>query len=356
LLARLTAGENAGRMGGDPSSAGARSAFQFIPSTREDFVSRFGLDPWKNADESARSAIIHLMGRGGAYGGGLAGYNPGGGQAYVDYILGQRVAGFRDQGVGVRGGGGGSGRGGGRGASVVPASVSREQVVPGGAGLAGLISALAEEPPQAPSGGGPTRPEFAAGPVAPEGYRPVPAGAPREQGRDVDELMALVSSLEGPRVARSTVTPGRVVGGGRRGRVGRDGKGGGGLGGVEIVPDGWKGTKLAIEPARRIAAGLGIGVSSEKRPTERTASGNVSDHFEGNTSAYALDLDTPGDDSREGHRLARRIAKAYGVRYRANSYSSGGEFTADGRRYRIQILYGSGVDHGDHVHVGVARL
>lgn len=101
LLARLTAGENAGRMGGNPSSAGARGAFQFIPSSRQMMIDQHGVDPWADADQAARAAVIHLKSWGG---GGLEGYNPGGGQSYVKYILGQRTSGVPK---GSSGGGGG---------------------------------------------------------------------------------------------------------------------------------------------------------------------------------------------------------------------------------------------------------
>lgn len=72
------------------STADAKSITQFIPSTREDFVKRFGIDPWRSKEEAVLAATMHLDGKHG-YTAGLEGYNPGGGEAYVRYILDQPV-------------------------------------------------------------------------------------------------------------------------------------------------------------------------------------------------------------------------------------------------------------------------
>jgi len=87
LLAKLIEGESGENMGA-VSSASAKSITQFIPSTRADFVNRLGVDPWRSKGEAVLAATMHLDGKHG-YSPGLEGYNPGGGQAYVDYILGQ---------------------------------------------------------------------------------------------------------------------------------------------------------------------------------------------------------------------------------------------------------------------------
>lgn len=42
------------------SSEGARSVYQFIPSTRRDFIKKYGLDPWAGPAQAAEAAAIHL--------------------------------------------------------------------------------------------------------------------------------------------------------------------------------------------------------------------------------------------------------------------------------------------------------
>lgn len=91
LLSKLIQGESGEDMTA-VSSAEAKSITQFIPSTREDFVNRLGVDPWRSKREAVLAATMHLDGKHG-YSPGLEGYNPGGGQEYVDYILSQPVGG-----------------------------------------------------------------------------------------------------------------------------------------------------------------------------------------------------------------------------------------------------------------------
>lgn len=91
LLAKLIQGESGGR-GNAVSSAGARGWGQFMPQTRQAVLRHTGgqVDPWRSPDEAVQAAVIHLRGELG-HRQGLEGYNPGGGQGYVQYILGQRV-------------------------------------------------------------------------------------------------------------------------------------------------------------------------------------------------------------------------------------------------------------------------
>jgi hypothetical protein len=110
------------------------------------------------------------------------------------------------------------------------------------------------------------------------------------------------------------------------------------------------------ETGKAVAADMGIGISSEKRSRKGTATGGISDHWIGNRKAWADDYDTPGEDSPTLFRLGRKVAKAYGVKFVPNSYASGGTIKVGHRMYRIQILGGSGVDHGDHLHVGIMRV
>lgn len=94
LLAKLVKGESGDRMGA-VSSAGARGKAQFIASTRNAVVKRYGIDPWRSTDEAVKAATIHLRGElGNAKG--LEGYNPGD-PNYPKYILAQKVGDVRGQ-------------------------------------------------------------------------------------------------------------------------------------------------------------------------------------------------------------------------------------------------------------------
>jgi len=84
LLLKIVSGESGFNMRA-VSSADARGAAQFIPSTRDAYVRRYGVDPWKSPEEAIHAAAIYM------HTSGLVAYNPGGGQAYIDYILGQDV-------------------------------------------------------------------------------------------------------------------------------------------------------------------------------------------------------------------------------------------------------------------------
>jgi hypothetical protein len=86
LLAKLLAGESGFRMNA-VSSANARGAAQFIPSTRQLFIQRYGVDPWRDIDSAVKGAALYMRDQG------LKAYNPGGGQAYIRYILAQQPRG-----------------------------------------------------------------------------------------------------------------------------------------------------------------------------------------------------------------------------------------------------------------------
>lgn len=85
LLAKVAKGESNDSMGA-VSSAGARGGTQFMPATRQDYIARYGVDPWKSPDQAVHATELYL----GHDKRGLAGYNPGD-PSYTDYILGQKV-------------------------------------------------------------------------------------------------------------------------------------------------------------------------------------------------------------------------------------------------------------------------
>ncbi len=104
LLAKLTKGESGGRKNA-VSSAGARSYTQFMPATRAEYIKRYGLDPWRSADEAEHATAIYLR----KDPRGLAGYNPGD-PGYTNYILKQKVGPILASYIGPGSVGGGSTR------------------------------------------------------------------------------------------------------------------------------------------------------------------------------------------------------------------------------------------------------
>jgi hypothetical protein len=103
-----------------------------------------------------------------------------------------------------------------------------------------------------------------------------------------------------------------------------------------------------VEPFM-VKRGLPIG-SGKRTPAYNQSIGGspTSDHLTTHTTTMARDFPTySGEDD------ARALAAAMGNKgWVANSYA---QFyvTVDGRSFRVQILWGAGIGHGDHVHVGV---
>jgi murein DD-endopeptidase MepM/ murein hydrolase activator NlpD len=205
LLSRLVAGESGGRADA-VSGAGARGKTQFMPETRQAMIEQFGVDPWRSTDEAVKGAVIHLQGKLG-HAKGLEGYNPGGGQQYVSYILGQRAK--------------LSGKGGraptrteGMGNAQAPGLLTAPT------GLASKLQAPESVPMRS---AGIQTPEFAARPVVPEGYRAPPSGggpAPR-----LAETMQ--AAVPAPSLVEA-VQQGEQAGGGQAGRGGGRVRGSGG--------------------------------------------------------------------------------------------------------------------------------
>lgn len=171
LLAKIVSGESSFDRN-SVSPVGAKGLAQFMPSSRAEAIRRFGVDPWRSPDEAVHAAALHLRGKiNGSTG--LEGYNPGGGQSYVNYILRQRVGSVG--GSSTRSASGGQGRG--SAGTPAPGSTST-------GGLADRLSAL-------PTGAAPdvqlsqpaivqasplTAPAFTARVATPQGFQ-APAGA-----------------------------------------------------------------------------------------------------------------------------------------------------------------------------------
>lgn len=100
---------------------------------------------------------------------------------------------------------------------------------------------------------------------------------------------------------------------------------------------------------------------SLKRDRKNTKSGFMSDHYVGNTTAYAADFGlntTFNGNVAAGTKFAIDVARNTGANVTSWKPYEGGDFkyyTPDG--FRIQIIWLSNVggNHYDHVHVGVAK-
>lgn len=130
----------------------------------------------------------------------------------------------------------------------------------------------------------------------------------------------------------------------------------GGTGGTTGVRagGGWGGSQGVADRAVSIARSMGAPVTSTKRDlaaTRRVGSTTGSDHYTGNTNAYAVDLGVSGS---RGTDLARRIADAYGIPRSSIGTYNRHTINVGGQRYSVQLLWQvSG--HYDHVHVGIRR-
>lgn len=96
----------------------------------------------------------------------------------------------------------------------------------------------------------------------------------------------------------------------------------------------------------------GLPIGSGKRTPERNAAiggSKTSDHLTTKSTTAARDFPTfSGEDD------ATALAKALGcTTWRANSYDA---FTcsAGGHSWRVQLLWGADIQHGDHVHIGIS--
>lgn len=103
-----------------------------------------------------------------------------------------------------------------------------------------------------------------------------------------------------------------------------------------------------VEPFM-VKRGLPIG-SGKRTPAENRAVGgsSTSDHLTTLISTMARDFPTfAGEDD------ARALAASMGFgSWQPNSFTMFG-FSAGGHNWQAQILWGAGIDHGDHVHVGI---
>lgn len=88
-------------------------------------------------------------------------------------------------------------------------------------------------------------------------------------------------------------------------------------------------------------------VSSQKRSKKKTASGHVSDHYEGSKDSYAIDLSVKGE---AGDKLLSHLMKWCGH----PEYKGGSWFNFNSGGYRYQIGW-KVPNHFDHIHIGVKK-
>jgi predicted chitinase len=89
-------------------------------------------------------------------------------------------------------------------------------------------------------------------------------------------------------------------------------------------------------------------IMSQKRSRVLTASGNTSDHFKGNSNAYAVDIAASGAT---GDALLAHIMQKFGH----PEYRGGSWFDINKNGYRYQIGW-KVKNHFDHIHVGVKKI
>lgn len=98
----------------------------------------------------------------------------------------------------------------------------------------------------------------------------------------------------------------------------------------------------------------GLKAGSQLRTKEHNArigGSEHSDHLDTKTHAYATDYPTYS-----GEAAARKLAESMGIKdWKPDSYARH-TVEVDGHRYSVQILWGKGIKHADHIHVGIYRV
>lgn len=123
------------------------------------------------------------------------------------------------------------------------------------------------------------------------------------------------------------------------------------LGGVNNNWDGSMDKALEIANIARECSGKKNIITSQKRSKKETSSGNVSDHYEGSLSSYAIDIKAKGEKGDE--LLSCILNKFDGGKYSDYKGGSWLNFNKDGYRYQFGWKI---ADHYDHIHVGVKKI
>jgi len=123
-----------------------------------------------------------------------------------------------------------------------------------------------------------------------------------------------------------------------------------GIGGVD-VGKAWGGSKSVFDQfVTPFLRERGLQPGSQKRPYDTVDGPRMSDHYSKSYSSYAVDYPTmSGADD------AAALAKAMGIKGWQPNTTDSYMVNIDGHQFRVQIIWGARVDHGDHVHVGIRR-
>jgi len=119
---------------------------------------------------------------------------------------------------------------------------------------------------------------------------------------------------------------------------------------------GWAGSENLVKSAIG-AIPDGFAITSSKRDRMHTKSGNVSDHYVGNKTAFAHDIGWgSGQPTPQSDAMASRIVSALGGP--PNWGRKGGNFRTTVNGYGVQVIYKSNVggNHYDHIHVGARKV
>ena len=93
--------------------------------------------------------------------------------------------------------------------------------------------------------------------------------------------------------------------------------------------------------------------NAKRTPSQNAAAGGsaTSDHLTTLSGSYATDYPTTS-----GEAAARALSRELGyTAWQPNSYATA-RIVVGGHTFQVQILWGAGIEHGDHVHVGVKRI
>jgi predicted chitinase len=122
-------------------------------------------------------------------------------------------------------------------------------------------------------------------------------------------------------------------------------------GGVNGDWDGSMPRALEVGKIASSCSGRSNPFSSQKRSRVKTASGNVSDHYEGNESAYAIDIPASG---KAGDKLLACIMEKWNGGSNSD-YKGGSWLNVNVGGYRYQFGWRV-TNHYDHIHVGVKKV
>lgn len=130
----------------------------------------------------------------------------------------------------------------------------------------------------------------------------------------------------------------------------------GGVDSGRVVPGGAGGDWGGSMPrALHLAKAIGAPISSQKRSRQRTASGGVSDHWQGSSTSYAVDLPYTGAAGDSAFRKTMGYLAQVSGKPELARLSPGRWHNINVGGYRYQVGWRV-PGHFDHVHVGVRKL